>query len=135
MGNRYLGWIVFLIIVTAATSYGWYVRAVENLKVTVMSPSMTSWGMWIAFYIFFVGPSAGASLVSSLVYGFNMKQLEDVGRYALIIAILSLVGVFLSVLPDLGRMERFYRLYTEPNFRSWMAIEAWMYLIYNHIIC
>ncbi len=134
MSGRYVGWIVLLLAITVAAGYGWYVRAVEGLKVTAMSPSMTSWGMWVAFYIFFVGLSAGAFLVSSLVYGFGMKQLESVGRYALIIAILSLVGVFLSILPDLGRMDRFYRLYTEPNFTSWMAIEAWMYVVYVIIL-
>lgn len=134
MSKKYVGWVLLLLAITVATGYAWFVRAVEGLKVTAMSPSMTAWGMWVSFYIFFVGLSAGAFLVSSLVYGFKMKQLESAGRYALIIAILSLVGVFLSILPDLGRMERFYRLYTEPNFTSWMTIEAWMYVAYIIIL-
>jgi molybdopterin-containing oxidoreductase family membrane subunit len=132
--KRYLFLVILLAILTASTSYGWYVRAIEGLKVTALSPSFTSWGLWISFYIFFVGLSAGAFLVSSLVYGFNFKDLERVGRYALIVAILSLLGVFLSVLPDLGRMDRFIYLYTSPNFSSWMAIEAWMYVVYIVIL-
>ncbi|MEM3646859.1 MAG: NrfD/PsrC family molybdoenzyme membrane anchor subunit [Thermofilum sp.] len=134
MTRKYLFLVILLAILTASTSYGWYVRAVEGLKVTALSPSFTAWGLWIAFYIFFAGLSAGAFLVSSLVYGFNFKDLEKVGRYALIVAILSLLGAFLSVLPDLGRMDRFIYLYTSPNFSSWMAIEAWMYVVYVLIL-
>ena len=134
MSRKYLGWIGFLILVFLITSYAWYLRILYNLKITALSQSSTSWGLWIAFYIFFVGLSAGAFLVSTLVYGFKLHQFEKIGRYALLIAIISLIGVFLSVLPDLGRMERFIYLYTSPQFGSWMAIEAWMYVIYIIIL-
>jgi molybdopterin-containing oxidoreductase family membrane subunit len=134
MTKKYPFLVILLTILTACTSYGWYIRATEGLKVTALSPSFDTWGLWISFYIFFVGLSAGAFLVSSLVYGFGFKDLESMGRYALIVAILSLLGVFLSVLPDLGRMDRFIYLYTSPNFSSWMAIEAWMYVVYIVIL-
>lgn len=134
MSRKYLAWMGFLILVFIVTSYAWYMRILYNLKITALSQSSTSWGLWIAFYIFFVGLSAGAFLVSTLVYGFNLHQFEKIGRYALLIAIISLIGVFLSVLPDLGRMERFIYLYTSPQFGSWMAIEAWMYVIYIIIL-
>ena len=134
MSKRYVFWIALLLVLTLVTGYSWYFRIVYNLKMTALSQSSTSWGLWIAYYIFFVGLSAGAFLVSTLVYGFGLKRFEKIGRYALLAAILSLLGVFMSVLPDLGRMERFINLYITPNFGSWMAIEAWMYIIYITIL-
>ncbi len=134
MSRRYLAWIAILVVLTVATGYSWYVRVLYNLKITALSQSSTAWGLWVSFYIFFVGLSAGAFLISTLVYGFGLKNFERIGRYALLIAILSLFGVFLSILPDLGRMERFIYLYTSPNFSSWIAIEAWMYVIYIVIL-
>ena len=134
LGKKYVAWVVALFILALATGYGWYVRILYNLKITALSQSSTAWGMWISFYILFVGLSAGAFLVSTLVYGFNLKEFEKVGRYALLTAILSLLGVLLSILPDLGRMERFLNIYLSPNFNSWMAIEGWMYLIYIIIL-
>jgi protein NrfD len=80
--------------------------------------SYVVWGLWVAIYIYMSGLSAGAFLLSSLVYVFRLERLERVGKLALFVALVALLGGLLAIWFDLGRMERFYRVYTSPNFQS-----------------
>ena len=92
--------------------------------------SYVVWGLWVAIYIYMSGLSAGAFLLSSLVYVFRLERLERVGRLALFVALVALLGGLLAIWFDLGRMERFYRVYTSPNFQSMMAWMIWLYTAY-----
>lgn len=88
------------------------------------------WAMWLAFYIYFIGLSAGAFLISSLVYVFGMKQFERIGRLALFTALVSLLTALLFVWLDLGHMERFFFVFTHPGFTSPLAWIVWLYTLY-----
>jgi protein NrfD len=92
--------------------------------------SYVVWGLWVAIYIYMSGLSAGAFLLSSLVYVFRLERLERVGKLALFVALVALLGGLLAIWFDLGRMERFYRVYTSPNFQSMMAWMIWLYTAY-----
>jgi len=92
--------------------------------------SYVVWGLWVAIYIYMSGLSAGAFLLSSLVYVFRLERLERVGKLALFVALIALLGGLLAIWFDLGRMERFYRVYTSPNFQSMMAWMIWLYTAY-----
>jgi molybdopterin-containing oxidoreductase family membrane subunit len=92
--------------------------------------SYVPWGLWVAAYIYFVGLSAGAFLLSSLVYVFKVKVLEPIGRLALVVAVITLFMALLSIWFDIGHMERFWYVFTRPNFHSMMAWMIWMYTAY-----
>jgi molybdopterin-containing oxidoreductase family membrane subunit len=92
--------------------------------------SYIPWGLWVAAYIYFIGLSAGAFLLSSLVYVFNVKQLEPIGRLALVVATITLFMALLSIWVDLGHMERFWFVFARPNFHSMMAWMIWLYNAY-----
>src|SRR3989338_4554918 len=64
------------------------------------------WGLWVAFYIFLLGLSAGSFLLSTLVYVFGVKRLEPVGPLALLQAILCLILGGMLIILDLGHPER-----------------------------
>src|SRR3990172_1935493 len=104
-------------------------RWTEGLKVTDLSSTMT-WGLWISFYIFFVGLSAGSFLLSTLIYVFGFRDLERVGRLAILTAILSLMAAMLFVWVDLGHPERFWRIFSNFHATSVMAWESALYLFY-----
>ena len=87
------------------------------------------WGLWVAMYIYFIGLSAGAFLLSSLVYVFNVKMFEKVGKLALITALVTLICALLSIWFDLGHMWRAYEVITRPNLPSSMM--AWMIWLYS----
>jgi Ni/Fe-hydrogenase subunit HybB-like protein len=89
------------------------------------------WGLWVAMYIYFVGLSAGAFLLSSLVYVFKVKMFEKVGKLALITALVTLLCALLSIWFDLGHMWRAYEVITRPNLpNSMMAWMIWLYSAY-----
>ncbi|MBI1953208.1 MAG: polysulfide reductase NrfD [Candidatus Omnitrophica bacterium] len=92
--------------------------------------SLVPWGLWVAAYIYFVGLSAGAFLLSSLVYVFKVKALESIGRLALVTAVITLFMALVSIWFDIGHMERFWYVFLRPNFRSMMAWMIWMYTAY-----
>lgn len=92
--------------------------------------SYVVWGLWVAAYIYFIGLSAGAFLLSSLVYVFGVRQLEKVGKLALFTALITLFMALLSIWFDLGHMGRFWKVYTSFAWESMMAWMVWLYTAY-----
>lgn len=88
------------------------------------------WGLWVAAYIYFIGLSAGAFLLSALIYVFASKELEQIGKLALLTAVVTLIMALLSIWFDLGHMERFYYVFTRPSFSSMMTWMVWLYTAY-----
>jgi len=92
--------------------------------------SYVPWGLWVAAYIYFIGLSAGAFLLSTLVYVFGVKKLEGIGKLALWTALVMLVAAMVSIWLDLGHPERAWRLMLTTNFRSIMGWMIWFYSAY-----
>lgn len=92
--------------------------------------SYVCWGLWVSAYIYFIGLSAGAFLLSSMIYVFGIKQLERIGKVSLFVAVITLFMALISIFFDLGREWRFYRVFTSPSFTSMMAWMVWLYNAY-----
>src|SRR3989338_2113476 len=92
--------------------------------------SYVPWGLWVAAYIYFIGLSAGSFLLSSLVYVFNVKALERIGKLSLVTAVITLFMALLAIWFDIGHMERFWYVFVRPNFYSMMAWMIWLYTAY-----
>lgn len=122
-------WYGFLGAVLLATAWPVWLRLTEGLAVTDLTSQMP-WGSWIAFYIFFVGLSAGAFLLSSLVYVFGMHQFERIGRAALLSAIVSMGVALAFVGVDLGRLERGPITMIFFHWTSPLSWEVRFYIIY-----
>lgn len=127
LGLRY-GWIIVAILgivgsVGIIQRLGWG-HAFTNYG------SYVPWGLWVSAYIYFIGLSAGAFLLSSLVYVFRVPLLERVGPIALITAVVTLFLALISIWFDIGHLDRFYYVFTRPNFRSMMAWMVWLYTGY-----
>jgi Ni/Fe-hydrogenase subunit HybB-like protein len=88
------------------------------------------WGLWVAMYIYFIGLSAGAFLISSLVYVFGVERFRPIARLALFTALVALLMALLNIWFDIGHMERFFEVYTRPNLFSMMAWMVWLYTAY-----
>lgn len=92
--------------------------------------SYVPWGLWVATYIYFIGLSAGAFLLSSMVYVFKVRRLERIAKLSLFVAVITLVMALLTILFDIGHMERFFFVYIHPQFHSMMAWMVWLYTAY-----
>lgn len=127
--RRSILWYAFLILLMVAGTVAVFIRAKEGIIVTNIT-SNTPWGTWVAFYIYFVGMSAGAFLLSTLIYVFGMEQYEKIGKDALLVAILSMVLAMVFILLDLGHMERFWHALWYMNWTSVLAYEVRFYVLY-----
>src|SRR3990172_532332 len=96
--------------------------------------SYVPWGMWVSFYVYLIGLSAGAFLLSALVYVFDVRRMEQVGKLALFTALITLVGALIVIWLDIGRMERFWYVYAYGRPTSMMAWMVWLYTAYFLLI-
>lgn len=92
--------------------------------------SIVPWGLWVAQYIYFIGLSAGAFLLSSLVYVFGVKRFEPIGRLAVFTAIVTLLLALFTIWMDIGHLERFWYVFVFANVTSPMAWMIWLYTAY-----
>ncbi|MBE3599558.1 MAG: polysulfide reductase NrfD [Limnochordaceae bacterium] len=130
------GRIVVLLALAAGLAVGVWALAVrlgQGLSSTWLT-SITPWGAWVAFYIFFVGLSAGAFLLSSAVYVLGRHDLEPVGREALVVAILSMGAALGFIALDLGRIDRALAAFFFWNPTSVLAWEMRFYILYVAIL-
>ncbi|MEH7500569.1 NrfD/PsrC family molybdoenzyme membrane anchor subunit [Neobacillus drentensis] len=122
-------WISALTVAFLAGGYFIVERMITGLSATNLS-SITPWGAWIAFYIFFVGLSAGSFLLSTLIYVFGMEEYERIGKAALFTAIVCMIVALTFVLMDLGRPERLMNAIIYWNVTSPLGWEVHFYLVY-----
>lgn len=127
-GLKRLFWISGVLLF-AVGLIGWYDRLAHG-HLNANYGSVVTWGLWVAAYIYFIGLSAGAFLISSLVYVFNMKRFERIGRLAVFTAVVTMFLALLSIWPDLGHMFRAWHVLAYPNFKSPMAWMIWLYSTY-----
>ena len=127
-----------LILITVAVLGLWGLTGVVQRFLTGHEAtnygSYIPWGLWVSGYIYFVGLSAGAFLLSSLVYVFRIESLRRVARPALVTAAITLMMALVCIWFDLGHLERFYEVFTRPNFSSLMAWMVWLYTAYFMLI-
>lgn len=121
-------WAVGIILILIG-SWAWIDRFL-NADKNANYGSIVPWGLWVAAYIYFIGLSAGSFLVSSLVYVFNIKRFESIGRLALYSAVVTLLLALLSISADLGHPFRAWHVLVYPNFHSPMAWMIWLYSAY-----
>jgi Ni/Fe-hydrogenase subunit HybB-like protein len=69
------------------------------------------WGQLITLDFFFVGVSAGAIVVSALCYVLRREEYKPIGRIAVLMGFLLFSGAMVTVLVDLGRVEKFWRVF------------------------
>lgn len=119
--------LLLILIVIGFGAIG--MRAGQGLVLTNLT-SDVPWGTWVSFYIYFVGLSAGAFLLSSLIHVFDMRHLEKVGRDATLVALISMILALTFILLDIGRMDRFWHALVYGNITSVLAWEVRFYTVY-----
>jgi len=111
-------------------SYGMVKRLLFGLN-PVAFGSYVPWGLWVAFYLFFLGLSAGAFLVTTMTYVFKMERFEKIGPLAAFTVLIALLCEVFFITLDLGRMIRIYRFLLTPSFTSLMT---WMFVLFNAML-
>lgn len=132
MNNAWFRRLVALGLVGLAFgAYGIYQRLAFGLN-PVAFGSYVPWGLWVAFYLFFLGLSAGAFLVTILAYVLNLKHFEGIGPLSAFVVLIVLFCEVQFILLDLGTMHRaFYQFFLTPSFTS---IMLWGFILFNSMV-
>lgn len=124
----------FLIVALAGLvvgAFGLVDRLLHGLNPTALG-SYIPWGLWVAFYLFFLGLSAGAFLVTIMTYLLGMKQFEHIGPLSAFVVLVALICEVQFILLDLGHLERaLYQFFLSPSFTSLMT---WMFILFNAML-
>lgn len=113
--------------------WGVYVRLFEGEQ-SANYGSYIAWGLWVAMYLFLAGLAAGAYMLATLDYLFNVPQFKGTGKAMLWAALVTLPAGLASIGMDLGHMERIWKVYLQPNFNSFLALMVWGYTIFLALI-
>jgi Ni/Fe-hydrogenase subunit HybB-like protein len=91
------------------------------------------WGMPIVMAIYLIGLSAGLHILAFLIYIMHQERYREVIRAAVFMAIVLIMGAMVFIALDLGRPEKFWRLFMLfylNNMTSMFAINAIFYSCY-----
>ena len=94
------------------------------------SSNVVPWGLPIVLAIYLIGLSAGSLILSSLTYVFGREEYKPIARVAVFLAVVLIFGAMISIAVDLGRPEKFWRLFMFfylNNMTSMFAINGVLY--------
>ena len=127
---KYKNFIPLLILALAGLAVG-AVGMVDRLQHGLNPTALGSyipWGLWVAFYLLFLGLSAGAFLVTIMTYVLGMKQFEHIGPLSAFVVLVALICEVQFILLDLGQWHRaLYQFFLTPSFTSLMT---WMFVLF-----
>jgi Ni/Fe-hydrogenase subunit HybB-like protein len=98
-------WMGFLTTALAACLFAYTIQLKEGLGVTGLR-DITSWGMYISNFVFFVATSLIGMLISSILGLIGFKWVKPIARIAEIIAVAFAAIAGLIIISDMGRPDR-----------------------------
>ena len=122
--------VLVALVLTGIIAY--MVSYLEGFRLWGINNSVI-WGQSITVDFFFIGLSAGSLVVSSLTYVLGQERYKPIGRMAVFMGLLLMMGAMLCVLTDLGRIEKMWRLFMFfylNNMKSMFAINGIFYAGY-----
>lgn len=127
----YAALLVLSLLGLAAGAWGLGDRLANGLG-PVAFGSYVPWGLWVAFYLYFLGLSAGAFLVTILTYLLGWKRFASIGPLSAFVVLVALVCEVQFILLDLGYMSRaLYQFFLTPSFTSLMT---WMFVLFQAML-
>jgi len=116
-------WLLLLTIGILIGMFGYYTVFTKGLYVTGLN-NMVVWGLWITADLSYAVISAGAFTLATVVYLLNIKRFERAADIATAIGFAGYTSEVLTLLPDIGRPERFWHPIVYWNLRSplWMIV-------------
>lgn len=111
----------------------WVYQLMGGLAVTGLS-NVSSWGLYIALFMFFVGLSAGGLIVASSASVFHIEKYKAVAMPAIILSTVCICCAGAFILIDLGGVQRVWKMLVSPNVSSplvWDMAVITLYLVIN----
>jgi Ni/Fe-hydrogenase subunit HybB-like protein len=101
-------WIAFFVVMAAISAIGAYAYLLQvnnGLIVTGLRGLGTmagaTWGLYVAYYVYFIGVSFAGITVAALIRIFRIEKLEPVARIGELLTVVSLILGALAIMADL----------------------------------
>ena len=98
IGQLSPSWIAFFIamsVITAVGIYAYLLQINNGLIVTGLrglgSMAGATWGLYVAYYVYFIGVSFAGITVAALIRIFRIEKLEPVARIGELLTVVSLI--------------------------------------------
>ena len=102
----YYGVLAFLLFPIAWGGYSWVrIMFIDGVGITGSS-DLVPWGIYIVGFVFFVGTSAGASLIGLMIHGFGREDYHPLGTRAILVGLMSLMCAVMFLMSDVGNPLR-----------------------------
>ncbi len=102
-------WYSCLIAILLLGIYGVIVQTIEGHAVTGISKQVP-WGIYIAAFTFFIGISAGSTIISFIIHVFKVEHLKSIEFKTIAVGLISLVGAVLFLIADVGNPIRMMKV-------------------------
>ncbi|MCK4430693.1 MAG: polysulfide reductase NrfD, partial [Candidatus Aminicenantes bacterium] len=89
-----------------------------------------AFGLNIAIYFYLTGLSAGSFILSTLAYGFGMKQYKPLGKVGVVLATMLLIIAPFFLLIHIGIPYRAWHLFVYLNFASPITWGVFLLVLY-----
>jgi Ni/Fe-hydrogenase subunit HybB-like protein len=117
INRAFILWIGFLFVALAVCLVVYSVQLRKGLIVTGLR-DYTSWGMYIANFVFFVATSLVGMLISSVLGLIGFKWTIPIARIAEIIAVAFAAVAGLVIVSDMGRPDRLAYVFLHGRVQS-----------------
>lgn len=104
MKNLSRSFYIFIAILLAIIAWGGFnwLRFLSHGAGLTGSSDVVPWGIYISGLAYFIGVSAGATIVGLLIHAFGREDYAPMGIRAILLGLLCIFGATLFVLVDLG---------------------------------
>ena len=127
-------WSAVLAVVLLLGLYSFYVQTVEGHYLSGLN-DLLPWGLYISGFVFFVGASAGATLIGLLIHAFGRTDYAPLGTRAILIGLLSLMAAVLFITADVGSIPRMMGLpWLYRNFTSMFTYTSLTYYFFGALL-
>ncbi|MCP4553479.1 MAG: polysulfide reductase NrfD, partial [Bacteroidetes bacterium] len=102
-------WYSCLIAILLLGIYGVIIQTIEGHAVTGINKQVP-WGIYIAAFTFFIGISAGSTIISFIIHVFKVEHLKSIEFKTIVVGLISLVGAVLFLIADVGNPIRMMKV-------------------------
>ncbi len=125
-------WVFTLFLILSLFGYAWFLQLRDGLGVTGLH-DYTSWGMYIANFVFFVAAALVGMLITAVLGLSGVKWITPISRIAEIIAVSFAMIAGLVIVFDMGRPDRVLNIFFHGRLQSPIVWDITVVTIYTII--
>jgi molybdopterin-containing oxidoreductase family membrane subunit len=133
-GRPFYIFMAVLIALMLFAGYNWLRILSEGAGLTGSS-DFVPWGIFVVGFIFFVGLSAGSTIIGLMIYAFDRKDYRPIGTRAIVVGLASLAAATLMLMGDVGVPWRATKIpFILRNMTSMLIYTSSSYMIFGAIL-